>query len=682
MEEDNGNLAARCEALLRPIRDMTANWEVDVVALLSEYMSSLGVVMSAPDDKREREEIDFKEAALIVEGSACVYTKKVDHLYGLVIAAADMIYAARGKSLSSKDGAFCRNDETDDAVGDIIDFLVLDDVLEEGFERQSATTLPVKEKPSDEELNRLAESTCLMPIPLHLLPPKPQSRQSTNCNPSVSGIRLTDAVIQNDTGMLLLDGIGLETDVSSIAHGRDLSNHSTDDESVDNDFEPNCLDAECEIEPENCRENTVAPIERRSDFSIAVRSEQRSHFSASSLPYTEDVRRNSADPFTLLNPHQKDGFQERPLRKGRTWKKLELREESAIDLSLAVRKDVTNTGGLPVFVEHSSLFFTSKSNKFVSISRFLRHMRRRLRKQNALNRQGAEVGTNALRENLHACDSSDSESDIGEPGHDIGEMDFESAYATHGTYGSEADKSRSLSAFPLDSIQCGFEAQGQSSDPKMDMLHDESVAARMALCYEEACREYVQQTSSLWQAHVSDTFLEDRVSNWRAKIEPLLELEETRPEFDIEGYGTCILGKFSEISCDTTYRDSKLSHLLGNEEQFEVCRNFLAILQLFNNQKVDIAECLEYSPTLDPEVRLLDGVHAKRLEKSAYIGERALQQAPGKQLCVADATPAVDSLTGRKKRRKAPPAENWRNTQSVIVPRKFLDLSNIQEAGQ
>ncbi|PKU31115.1 condensin-2 complex subunit h2 [Limosa lapponica baueri] len=104
--------------LLQPIRDLTKNWEVDVAAQLGEYLEEVrggpaslargwegpcrcgGLSVCAPhcpldqicisfDDGKTT--MNFIEAALVIQGSACVYSRKVEYLYSLVYQTLDFI---------------------------------------------------------------------------------------------------------------------------------------------------------------------------------------------------------------------------------------------------------------------------------------------------------------------------------------------------------------------------------------------------------------------------------------------------------------------------------------------------------------------------------------------------------------------------------------------------------------
>lgn len=45
------------------------------------------------------------------------------------------------------------------------------------------------------------------------------------------------------------------------------------------------------------------------------------------------------------------------------------------------------------------------------------------------------------------------------------------------------------------------------------------------------------------------TELAARVSNWRHKIQPLLDEQDARPAFDIHSYGDLILDRLANLSC-------------------------------------------------------------------------------------------------------------------------------------
>lgn len=69
------DVESRFAHLLQPIRDLTKNWEVDVAAQLGEYLEELDQICISFDGGKTT--MNFIEAALLIQGSACIYSKKV-----------------------------------------------------------------------------------------------------------------------------------------------------------------------------------------------------------------------------------------------------------------------------------------------------------------------------------------------------------------------------------------------------------------------------------------------------------------------------------------------------------------------------------------------------------------------------------------------------------------------------
>lgn len=108
----------------------------------------------------------------------------------------------------------------------------------------------------------------------------------------------------------------------------------------------------------------------------------------------------------------------------------------------------------------------------------------------------------------------------------------------------------------------------------------------------------------MWEQRIVDTKLAKRVEDWTTRIHPLLEKEERRKEFDIREYGENILENFRQHDDQDTL---KMSKLLRSDEKYDVCRLFLATLQLSNQSCIEIlpendADTCEVA---DPNVRCL-----------------------------------------------------------------------------
>ncbi|TDG96447.1 hypothetical protein EPR50_G00228410, partial [Perca flavescens] len=80
---------SRFPHLLQPIRELTKNWEIDVASELNDYLDELDDMCITFDGGKTR--LNFAEAALLIQGSACIYSKKVELLHSLVYQTLDYI---------------------------------------------------------------------------------------------------------------------------------------------------------------------------------------------------------------------------------------------------------------------------------------------------------------------------------------------------------------------------------------------------------------------------------------------------------------------------------------------------------------------------------------------------------------------------------------------------------------
>ncbi|GMF18144.1 unnamed protein product [Phytophthora lilii] len=136
------------------------------------------------------------------------------------------------------------------------------------------------------------------------------------------------------------------------------------------------------------------------------------------------------------------------------------------------------------------------------------------------------------------------------------------------------------------------------------------------LTYEEVCRQHLASFMSGTEKYVRETDLSKQVSDWQEKLTPLLKQQDAHPPFDIHHYGREIIVRLEEeqkhSSLDkhskSTKRDKNkrarldtspdedderetvpFETLVDGKSQFEVCRLFLASLQLANNGNVALS---------------------------------------------------------------------------------------------
>lgn len=125
----------RFSSLLAPVRDLAQNWNIDVARDLEDYLEELEHLEISFDGGITS--LNFAEAARLIQGSACVYSRKVEYLYSLIYQALELL-SAQSKNAKNKKGGAAGGLSGADADAAALEeeardeFLLLDDVVTEG----------------------------------------------------------------------------------------------------------------------------------------------------------------------------------------------------------------------------------------------------------------------------------------------------------------------------------------------------------------------------------------------------------------------------------------------------------------------------------------------------------------------------------------------------------------------
>lgn len=120
---------SRYKHLLAPIRDMATNWNIDIATELEEYLDELASINFSLDDGSTN--LNFAEAALMIQGFTCVYSRKVEYLYNLLYSALEHILQKK-KTEKSKSSINELGVDMDAVFNDSAELLPLDDMLADG----------------------------------------------------------------------------------------------------------------------------------------------------------------------------------------------------------------------------------------------------------------------------------------------------------------------------------------------------------------------------------------------------------------------------------------------------------------------------------------------------------------------------------------------------------------------
>jgi hypothetical protein len=114
------------------------------------------------------------------------------------------------------------------------------------------------------------------------------------------------------------------------------------------------------------------------------------------------------------------------------------------------------------------------------------------------------------------------------------------------------------------------------------------------LTYEDLCKQHIEKYLRGVDDMLHRSALESRVRDWRKKIEPALEDEEARKPFNIHEYGEQVKTRLAhELDAwpGTKRTEAKFAFDVAVQgcTRYDVCRTFLATLQLANDGNVEIA---------------------------------------------------------------------------------------------
>ena len=117
--------------------------------------------------------------------------------------------------------------------------------------------------------------------------------------------------------------------------------------------------------------------------------------------------------------------------------------------------------------------------------------------------------------------------------------------------------------------------------PEYDMGENDNFSSNTN---ENEDTHYSQVIDNSYRVSMSE--LHERVNIWQEKLAPVLESEANRPPFDIHKDSDELLDSLVENSGET--RPQSFENVMKGKEKYEICRFFLATLQLANNGNLEI----------------------------------------------------------------------------------------------
>ncbi|XP_032094204.1 condensin-2 complex subunit H2 isoform X2 [Thamnophis elegans] len=580
---------SRFQHFLQPIRDLTKNWEVDVASQLGEYLEELDQICISFDGGKTT--MNFIEAALLIQGSACIYSKKVEYLYTLVYQALDFISSKKREKQPTSVGA----DGTDGdvsagpgAAAEEEEFLSLDDI-----QQASRANMELRD---DQQHNTVP----IVPLtPMALVPPEESEKKDNplfsqkgellasrkdfrmnTCTPHHNGLFVLELAGLSPTqcqegrdgrwghappngvrslaptaGSMPMEVSGCETPVLALDFSGEGSAADPPDDHGDGggDVLPDIPEEGQEVTQAGAEEHIAHQTSAPRSKGYALRERPPA---LDANPHLKDTW----DPWRSLDPFSSS--EDKPFKKGRPFTV----PRGLEDWSRAKRKR-RPSGKLEDFV---LWFSSSELNQGGNSQRsrrkgptfpdlevlYWRNMKERLAAQRRLQK----------RMGLHL------EAQLGELG--AHEMDREedldaAAAADDGPEDFVADEE-------IPPLEASEGMPGGVADPG---------GIPSSLSYEELVNRNVELFMAHSQKYARETVLSRRVRDWEEMMGPQLEEQEARTAFDIHKYGDQLVSRFSRVG-----EWHSFASLMAGQPAFEVCRAMLASLQLANDYTVEISQ--------------------------------------------------------------------------------------------
>ncbi|XP_078275774.1 condensin-2 complex subunit H2 [Rhinoraja longicauda] len=597
------DVESRFAHLLQPIRELTKNWEIDVAAQLEEYLEELDQICISFDDGKTT--MNFAEAALLIQGSACIYSRKVEYLYSLVYQALDLISNKKRNQKASSigvDGA--DNDLSLDNQKAEWEFLSLDDIgcptkNSINMQKDVISTVvniipltPMALIPSEEMEKK---NNPLLSRRGEVLASRKDFRMNT-CTPHASGafmLGLNNAspmnflnrqeqnnAEHNKNGLqdvaedMVMENSDCDAPVPVLHFSDDAGPTGSDDGGdVDDCF---LLPLpEQKMDQEHVAQLKGVPEARR----YMLREKQV-------MEIDPAHRKEVLDPWRSLDPFETT--QDKPFKKGRhffipscinvvgskrkrkTFRKLKEFGKWFCATYYGGQSDVKSKRRGPMFADMEVLYW--------------KHTKERLGAQRKYQQRMIALRGRVVEELETEAGSVEEElNDLQDQAED--HLDYEEV---------EDD--------------CGIDLEHEAIGPqdnhrpmKLDLLGGSG-----GVSYEELVRRNVELFIANSQQYAQETALSIRVKDWEEKIGPRLVKEEERAAFAIHDYGDRIVDAFDYIK-----QRHSFANIVAGKESFEVCRYMLASLQLANDYTVEIWERDGLYESVDTmELTLLSKVRA------------------------------------------------------------------------
>ncbi|OEL16055.1 Condensin-2 complex subunit H2 [Dichanthelium oligosanthes] len=542
--------------ILQANRDPESNWEVDVAKSLEEYL--LKICSGEVTGEDGAHSVNFAEAALLIQGSVQVYSRKVEYLYSLVLHALEFL--SQKKQDQQENGSTHANENDPSTIpneeNDV--FMGLDDVpveartsldnnvdrddLQRKIVRPPANLLVFEGECLDSEASELDSyllATCDFYGDFLLLDPCDAPAVFEFLQGKCSGKENSVAHQGSSAPSKSRPSVFTSPNGRSGGTGRNSALRK-----VQGDQDPT---------QENPGQSNPNKTPDGNDWSDPV-------IPGDYIPYPDDLEdpvdparedSDDEDSWKPLNPHEHGNLKIRPYRR--------VKGSVRQVMGTAKKKTLTSLFPMAIIPEHAKSFEAQQSQ------------------QEEFYPSQSPPPFEKLMKSFESGEQRNP-SVFGDPNYDTGPN---AGFSDFGGI-NDQDSPPCEVGFDIESPTCPSETNKEP--PRGTQDSQENMGTHESL--DDLCRLHLNCLLASIAEVEQQSEMDARVSTWKERIELALEEQDKNPPFDIGSYGEQILDMLSSRTDNMGI--ASFREIVSGRPKYEVARTFSALLQLVNGRSVDL----------------------------------------------------------------------------------------------
>nr|CAB3264225.1 condensin-2 complex subunit H2-like [Phallusia mammillata] len=517
--------------LMRPIKDVMKNWNIDIANVLEDYLEEMEKMTFTFDGGKTN--LNFAEASYLIQGTACVWGKKVEYLHSLVHKTLEMISKNQHDKENENNRAAATNDRQHH---------------DENDDKYCKVQIGQKGK----KLVGCDEVSVPMWKPAEVVDRSNLDSRGTPLLNAKGEVMTYYGDVKCDFSTILASGIAvfvnkfdnIEKTIGSVeATEEDNDTEVEVNDNIQDHSMMDILDDDHDVEDEEVAPSGNEEAEQIFDEIITEVEEQvnRREMRKRNVAVTTLIEENPTE-VVPLNPHEKNQvWSARPFTKGKPFR---------IPQSLNSRKRKRHIPEKPVLI----------------FSEFLKQLRNQVCTKRAVTTE-KKLRTQLWKEirNAHVI-----------PRNHLPDLE-------HAEEGDVFEDPDVINDDVDDDDVPDFD--DLVDDVRENVNHErqheagsEEISPSDISTYEDLVRHHIDKFYTSAKLFVEETSLAHRVKQWEQSVTPYLVEQEERPEFDIHKYGDEVISAFDNVGEEILFTD-----IVKGEDRWSICRKFAAALQLAND---------------------------------------------------------------------------------------------------